>query len=53
MARMGDGSGVCRIFVGSPEGKREVGRPTRRWEDNIKMGLREMGFSGTTLISLT
>jgi len=37
VARMGEGSGVCRVLVGKPEGKRPMGRPRRRWEDNIKM----------------
>jgi hypothetical protein len=35
---------ACRILVGKPEGKRPLGRPRRRWVDNIKMDLREMGF---------
>jgi hypothetical protein len=35
-----------RILVGKPEGKRPMGRPRRRWLDNIKMDLREMGWSG-------
>ena len=34
---------VTRVLVGKPEGKRPLGRPRRRWEDNIKMDLREMG----------
>jgi len=42
VARMGDGRGVCRVLVGRPEGKRPLGRPGRRWEDNIKMDLREI-----------
>ena len=37
VACMGEGSGVCRVLVGKPEGKRQLGRPGRRWEDNIKM----------------
>jgi hypothetical protein len=37
---MGEGRGVCRILVGKPEGKRPVGRPRRRWEDNVKMDLQ-------------
>jgi hypothetical protein len=36
---------VYRIFVGKPEGKRPVGRPRRRWVDNIKMDLREIGWN--------
>ena len=43
VARMGEGRGVHRVLVGQPEGKRPMGRPRRRWEDNIKMDLREMG----------
>ena len=35
--------GVDRVLVGKPEGKRPVGRPRRRWEDNIKKGLQEVG----------
>ena len=46
MARMGEGRGVHRVLVGKPEGKRPVGRPRRRWEDNIKMDLQEVGGSG-------
>ena len=36
MARMEEGRGVHKVLVGKPEGKRPVGRPRRRWEDNIK-----------------
>ena len=43
MAHMGEGRGVHRVLVGKPEGKRPLGRPRRRWEDNIKMDLQEMG----------
>ena len=43
MARMGDGRGVHRVLVGKPEGKRPLGRPRRRWENNIKMDLQEVG----------
>ena len=43
MAHMGEGRGVHRVLVGKPEGKRPLGRPRRRWEDNIKMDLREVG----------
>ena len=39
VARMGKRRGVCRVLVGKPEGKRPLGRPRRRWEDNIKMDL--------------
>ena len=43
MARMGQGRGVYRVLVGKYEGKRPLGRPRRRWEDNIKMDLQEVG----------
>ena len=43
VVRMGEGRGVHRVLVGKPEGKRPLGRPRRRWEDNIKMDLREVG----------
>ena len=43
MARMGEGRGVHRVLVGKPEGKRPLGRPRRRLEDNIKMDLQEVG----------
>ena len=46
MARMGEGRGVHRVLVGKPEGKRPLGRPRRRWEDNIKMDLREVVGGG-------
>ena len=43
MARMGEGRGVYRVLVGKPEGKRPLGRPRHRWDDNIKMDLQEVG----------
>ena len=43
LARMGEGRGVHRVLVGKPEGKRPLGRPRRRWEDNIKIDLQEVG----------
>jgi len=46
VARMGEGRGVHRVLVGKPAGKRPLGRPRRRWEDNIKMNLREVGGAG-------
>jgi len=46
VARMGEGRGVHRFLVGKPEGKRQLGRPRHRWEDNIKMDLREVGGGG-------
>ena len=42
MAGMGEGRGVRRVLVGKPEGKRPLGRPRRRWEDNIKLDLQEV-----------
>jgi hypothetical protein len=52
MARMGEGRGVYRVLVERPEGKRPLGRPRRRWEDNIKMDLREIGIDGANWIRL-
>jgi hypothetical protein len=52
VARMGEGRGVCRVLVGRPEGKRPLGRPSRRWEDNIKMDLKEIGIDGANWIHL-
>jgi hypothetical protein len=43
VARMGEDRGVHRVLVRKPEGKRQLGRPRRRWEDNIKMDLQEVG----------
>ena len=45
MARMGERRGVHRFLVRKPERKRSLGRPRRRWEDNIKMDLQEVGGS--------
>jgi hypothetical protein len=46
VARMGEGRGVHSVLVGKPEGKSPFGRPRRRWEDNIKMALQEVGGGG-------
>jgi len=43
VARMGEDRGVHRVLMGKPEGKRPLGRPRRRWENNIKMDLQEVG----------
>jgi hypothetical protein len=43
VAHMGEGRGVYRVLVGRPEGRRPLGRPGHRWEDNIRMDLREVG----------
>ena len=45
MARMEEGRGVHKVLVGKPEGKSPLGRPRRRWEENIKMDLQEVGRS--------
>jgi hypothetical protein len=52
VAHMGEGRGVYRVLVGRPEGKRPLGRPRRRWEDNIKIDLREIGIDGANWIQL-
>jgi hypothetical protein len=52
VARIGERRGVYRILVGRPEGKRPLGRPRRRWENNIKMDLMEIGIDGTNWIQL-
>jgi len=43
VARIEEGRGVCKVLVGKSEGKRLLGRPRRRWDDNIKMDLQEVG----------
>ena len=52
MARMGEDRGVHRVLVGKPEGKRPLGRLRRRWEDNIKMDLQELGCRGMDWMEL-
>jgi len=52
VARMGEGRGVYRVLVGKPERKRPLWRPRRRWEDNIKMDLQEVGCGGMDWIKL-
>ena len=52
MACMGEGTGVYRVLLGRPEGKRPLGRPRCRWEDNIKMDLQEVGCGGMDWIEL-
>jgi len=44
VAHMGERRGAYRVLVGKPEGRRPLGRPKCRWENNIKMGLQEMGW---------
>jgi len=52
VARMDEGIGVCRVLVGKPEGKRPLGGPRRRWEDNIKVDLQEVGCGGMDWMEL-
>ena len=47
VARVGEDRGVHRVLVGKPEGRRPLGRPRCRWEDNIKMDFQEVGVMGT------
>jgi hypothetical protein len=49
----GEKRNAYRILVGKPEGKRPLGRPRRRWVDNIKIDLREIGWDGTDWIDLS
>jgi len=52
VARMEEGRNVYRVLVGKPEGRRPLGRPRRRWEDNIRMDLREVECGGVNLMKL-
>jgi hypothetical protein len=52
VARMGERGGAYRALVGKPEGRRPLRRPRRRWEDNINMDLREVGWGGMNWINL-
>jgi hypothetical protein len=52
VARLGEKRIAYRISVGTPEGKRPLRRPRRRWEDNIRMDLREIGWGGMDWIYL-
>jgi hypothetical protein len=52
VARIGETRNECGILVGKPEGKRPLGRPRRRWVDNIKIYLREIGWDGMNWIDL-
>ena len=52
MARMEEGRGVHKVLVGKPEGKRPLGRPRRRWDDNTKMDLQEVGCGGMDWIEV-
>jgi len=52
VAHMGEERSVYRFLMGKPEGKRPLGRPRRRWEDNIKVDLQEVGCEGMDWIEL-
>jgi hypothetical protein len=52
VVRMGEERKVYKVLVGKPEGKRSMGRPRRRWEDGIRMDLREIGLGGVDWIRL-
>jgi hypothetical protein len=52
VARMGQERNVYKVLVGKPEGKRRLGRPRRRWEDGIRMDVRETGLGGVDWIQL-
>ena len=52
MARMGERSGVYKVLVGKPKGKKPLGRPRRRWEDNVKMDFQEVRCGGMDWIVL-
>ena len=52
LARVGERRSAYRVLVGKPEGKRPLGRPRRRWEDNIKVNLQEVGCVGVHWIDL-
>jgi hypothetical protein len=52
VARMGEERNAYRILVGKPEGNKLLGRPIRRWVDNIKMDLREIGWDGVDWIDM-
>jgi len=49
---MGENRGVYRVLVGKPEGRRPLGRPRHRWEDSIKMDLRDVGCGGVDWVEL-
>ena len=52
VAHMGEERGVYRVLVGKPEGKRPLGKPRRRWVDNIRMDLQEVGYGSVDWIGL-
>jgi hypothetical protein len=49
---MGEKRNTCKVLVGKPEGKRPLGRPRRKWEDNTRMDHREIGWGGMDWIDL-
>jgi hypothetical protein len=53
LGRMGEGRGMYMVLVGKPEGKRPLGRPRRRLDNNIKMDFQEVGCRGMDWIELT
>ena len=52
VARMEEGRGVLKILTGTPTGKRPLGRPRRRWEDNIRMDLKKIGINTRNWVDL-
>jgi len=52
VARIGDRRGACKVLVGRPEGRRTLGRPRRRWKDDIKIDLQEVGWKGVDWIGV-
>jgi hypothetical protein len=52
VARMGEEKKLCKVLVGKPEGQRPLGKPRHRWEDGIRMDLREIGLGGVDWIRL-
>jgi hypothetical protein len=50
VARIGEERNVCRVLMGKPEGKRPLGRPRLRWEDGIRMDLRQIGWGSVDWI---
>ena len=53
VAHMRERKGICGVVMGRPEGKRPLGKPRHRWEDNIKVDLKEIGWKGLDWIDLT
>ena len=52
VGRKGERRGIYRVLVGKAEGKRPLGRPRRRWKDNIKIHLQEVGYEGVDWMGL-